>query len=150
MALDASKVLGAAQIIGAIVNPRNTARMTLGGSLGVVAGTAMLRNMTVDKADTPDIGRVGLLALTEDDIALVKVRQGFPGFKVTDQVVARVPHSSIASAELGKSTMLAPPLTITLTDGTTWNLEVLKVDTKRAKKLLELLDELRALDARGE
>lgn len=146
MALDASKALGAAQIIGAIIAPRNTARMTVSGSVGVIAGTAMLRNMNVDKADTPDIGRVGLLALTEDDIALVKVRQGFPGFKVTDEVVARVPHSSIASAELGKST-LASPLTITLTDGTTWNLEVLKAHTKRAKVLLELLDELRASDA---
>ncbi|HEY2507072.1 MAG TPA: hypothetical protein VGI58_11185 [Streptosporangiaceae bacterium] len=106
--------------------------------------------MDFNKADTPNIGRVGLLALTENDLALVRVRQGFPGFKVARDVVARVPHSSIASAELGKSTLLAPPLTITLTDGTMWNLEVLKVDTKRARKLLELLDELRALDDQDE
>ena len=147
MALDASKVLGADQIVGAIVNPRNTAKMAISGAAGVIAGSAMLKNMKVDRAGTPDIGRVALLALTEDDLALVKVRQGLTGFKVTDQVVARVPHSSIASTELGKSTLGAPPLTITLTDGTTWNLEVAKIDTKRAKMLIELLDELRALDA---
>jgi hypothetical protein len=146
MALDASKVLGAAQIVGAIVNPRNTATTTVSGHLGI-AGAAMLRNMDVDKAGTPDIGRVALLALTEDDLALVKVRQGLTGFRVTDKVVARVPHSSIASTELGKSTLGAPPLTIVLTDGTSWKLEVAKIGTKRARRLIELLDELRAPDA---
>ena len=146
MGLDASKALGAEQLGSAIVNPRNTAKMTASGAVGVIAGSAMLKNMKVDKAGTPDIGRVALLALTEDDIALVKVRQGLTGFKVTDEVVARVPHSSIASIELGKSTLGAPPLTITLTGGTTWNLEVAKVDTKRARRLIEFLDELRALN----
>jgi hypothetical protein len=149
MALDASKVLGAAQIIGVVVNPRNTARMTVSGAVGV-AGSAMLRNMDADKADTPNIGRSALLALTEDEVALVKMREGPPGFKLTKKVVARVPYSSIASTELGKGTLGsigAAPLTITFTDGTTWKLEVIKAATKRAKALVEVLEELRAVDA---
>jgi hypothetical protein len=125
MALDASKVLGAEQIVGAIVSPRNTGK----------------------KAGGPGTGRVALLALTENDLALVKVRRVLTGYRVTDEVVARVPLPFIASAELGKSILGAPPLTITLTDGTTWNLDVAKVDTKRARVLLEMLDELQAENA---
>jgi hypothetical protein len=143
MAPNASKVLGADQLASAIVNRRNTAKMTVAGVAGVVVGSAILGKMDVDKAETPSIGQVALLVLTENDIALVNMRQGFPGLRMTGKIAARVPHSSVASIELGKGT-LASPLTIVLTDGATWILEVRRGETKRAKKLIAFLDELRA------
>jgi hypothetical protein len=148
MANDASKVLGTTQIIGVVVHPRNTARTALGGALGGIAGAVIAAKTQVAKAQTPNFGGAALLAVTDDDIALVRMRQGLTGFKLTDKVVTRLPHSSVASAELGKGA-LASPLTITMTDGAAWILEVAMVEVRRAKLLVDLLNEIRA-DAVGE
>lgn len=152
MANDASKVLGATQIIGVVVHPRGSARMTLsmaGGVLGPAMAAGLTAKTGVGKAQTPNFGDAAMLVVTDDDIALVKMRQGLTGFKLTDKVVTRLPNSSVASAELGKGGIVASPLTITLTDGTAWILEVARVEVERAKLLVELLDELRA-EARGQ
>jgi hypothetical protein len=66
---------------------------------------------------------------------LVKGKQGLLGLKMTDDVVARVPRSDVASVELG-SGKVAIPLTITLGDGGLWELEVARAQKRAAERLV--------------
>ena len=67
------------------------------------------------ESQTPQFGRLAWLALTSHELALVELKQdGLVGLRLQD-VIERIPHSDVASAELGGGhTMFSPPLTITL------------------------------------
>jgi hypothetical protein len=139
MAIDASEVLGAAQIAGVKVNPRGMAKRVGGDQAGGAAGLVgqatakvMYRDVDSTPAQTPDFGRNAFLAVTADDVAMIKLKSGMVTLKL-DEVLARVPRADVVNAELGGG--VAPGLTIGFRNGESWKVEV----TRPSKKLAEAL-----------
>jgi hypothetical protein len=148
MALDASQVLGSPQLAGVKVNPRGAARSRvagsagfgvggiLGGVIGATAGTRAERRQAQIASETPKFGRVGYLAVTEHELALIKLKSSLVTFEL-DEVIARVPRSDVASAELGRG--LASSLTITFGNRDSWQLEVPRPQKKQAQAVVHAL-----------
>jgi hypothetical protein len=150
MALDASPLLGSSQLAGVKVNPRGLARskgagsagVGLGGVVGAVvsAGAGMKAEhrqaQIASASETPSFGRLAYLAVTEDELALIKLKSGMVTVHL-DEVVARMPRSEVASAQLGGG--VSPSLTITFNDGGTWQLEVPRPSKKHAKEVVDAL-----------
>jgi hypothetical protein len=147
MALDASQLLGSPQLAGVKVSPRGLTKSTalgsaglgvgglLGGAISATAGAKAGRRQAETGSDTPKFGRVAYLAVTQEELALIKLT-GLATFKL-DEVIARVPRSDVASAEIGRS--LAPSLTITFGSGGSWQLEVARVSKKDAEAVVHAL-----------
>ena len=154
MAHDASGVLGAQQLAGVKVNPRGFGKSTArkfggagagGGAVGAVSTTitqAIATNgekaakQSVAQAVTPQFGVIAWLAVTESELALVELkRERSVGLQV-HAAIARLPRSEVASTHLGRGILMAPPLTISFTDGTTWELEVPITQKRHAKNLV--------------
>jgi len=157
MAIDASEVLGSAQLAGVKVNPFGFGKRTAGkfGGVGAGAGvggaiSAGLTNAMGMKAEkqakqaaeqshTPDFGRLAWLAVTEHDLALVELKQdGMVGLRL-ESVIERVPRTDLAFAELGRAGLFSPPLTLGFADGNTWRLEVPLPSKKHAKEVVATL-----------
>jgi hypothetical protein len=137
MADDASAALGAPQVAGTLVNPKGlTKKMTMSAAGGEVAG--VVGNVAASMASrggaqqVPDFGRVGFLAASDSEIAIVKTKTGAFKMKVTDEVLARVPRSEISSSELDQGKMLSK-LRIAFANGVTWEFDVPKQAKKTAQ-----------------
>src|SRR5262245_23182313 len=112
---DAAAALGAPQVAGALVNPKGlTKKVTAsvaGGEIGGVAGTFAASMATggayAGAPDVPNFGRVAFVAASDSEIALVKTKTGAFKMKVTDEVLARVARSDIASCELDQGKLLS-------------------------------------------
>ena len=85
-------------------------------------------------SETPQFG--GYLAVTDDELAFIKVKSGLVRLRL-DEVVARVPRREVASAELGRG--LALPLTITFANGGRWEWEVPWPSKKHAEGVVDAL-----------
>lgn len=147
MALDASQLLGSPQLAGVKVGPRGFAKSTAAGSAGIgvggilggaISGTAGARagrRQAQMASETPSFGRVAYLAVTDDELALIRLT-GLATFKL-DQVIERVPRGEVASAELGRG--IAPSMTITFGNRGSWQLEVARVAKKDAEAVVHAL-----------
>ena len=138
MAEDGSAALGAPEVAGAFVNPKGGAKkMAFGGVIGINV-IEKLKKRGAD--DLPNFGRVGYVAASADEVALVKTKAGSGGLKmkVTDEALARAPRSEIASAELD-SGLVVSKLSIVFTNGTTWEFQVPRARKKNAVGLVEAL-----------
>lgn len=147
MALDASQVLGSPQLAGVKVSPKGFTKSVAAGSAGVgvgglvggaisaTAGMKAQRRQAHLASETPKFGRVAYLAVTEHELALIKLT-GRLTFKL-DEVIERVPRSDVASAELGRA--IAPSLTITFANRDSWQLEVPRVAKKDAQAVVHAL-----------
>jgi hypothetical protein len=134
MPADASAVLGHQQLAAATVNPRGhfTRRMSIqGGLVGGLAGRLMTgKTPGKGQNQTPRFGAAALLAVTEDELALVgRAKQG--------GVISRVPLSEVGGLEYRKG--LVAQLTITFRNGDTWYLEVSPFFKKGAKAVVAVL-----------
>ena len=146
MAGDASGALGVPELAGSLVNPKGmTGKVTasvvggaLGGAVGGMAARAAVGDVYAGAPDVPAFGRVGYLAVTEAEIALIKTKAGLMKMKVTDDVVARVPRSEIASVAWDGGMMLSH-LTITFADGAVWEFDVPKASKKTAEGVVKAL-----------
>jgi hypothetical protein len=157
MAHDASEILGATQLAGVKVNPFGFGKKTAGkfggagagGGVGgaVSAGITNAMGMKAQKqakqaaaeSQTPQFGILAWLAVTERELALVELkREGGVGLHL-ERVIERLPRSDVASAELGRGVLFAPPLTVGFTNGSTWRLEVPITSKKHAKELVRTL-----------
>lgn len=125
MAHDASQLLGAQQLAGALVNRRghgwqHAARQTglAEVAIGYVAGQRASRYTT----QTPQFSRTAFVAVTDHEITLIKYGPGGRNGKA-GEVLARVPRSEVASAAVSRG-VLRTNLTISFTDGGSWALEV--------------------------
>ncbi len=130
MARDASQALGAQQLAGAAVMPRGYALQhphRQAGLAGAVAGEAIAyagrKRAQNNVAQTPAFGRTAFLAVTEQEVALLRLGSG--GYKNgrPSEVLARVPRNNVASAAVSRG-MLRTHLTISFTDGGSWEFEV--------------------------
>ena len=143
MADDASGVLGAPEIAGTFVNPKGmTKKVTASVAGGEIAGVA--GNLAAGLAtgptyagapDVPDFGRVAYVAASADEIAIVKTKSGMLKMKVSDEVLARVPRSEIASAELDEGRLLSH-LKIAFGDDVAWEFDIPKANKKSAQALV--------------
>jgi hypothetical protein len=143
MANDASNVLGGPEIAGTLVNPKGmTKKVTAsvaGGVVGGVAGTMAAGLATgpayAGAAEVPNFGRVAYLAASADEVVLVKTKSGMLKMKLTDEALARVPRSEIASSELEQGKLLSH-LTIVFSNGVTWEFDIPKAAKKTAQRLV--------------
>ena len=146
MAEDASAALGAPQVAGTLVNPKGmTKKMTASVAGGEVAG--VVGNVAAGLAtgpayagapEVPNFGRVAYVAASERELALIKTKTGAFKMKVTDEVLARVPRSDIASSELDRGALLSK-LKIVFTNGVTWEFDIPKQAKKSAQGLVSAL-----------
>lgn len=114
----------------------------IGPAAGAAAGMRAEKKQAQMAAEsvTPKFGRLAYLAVTAQEVALVEMKlKGMVGLELHD-VIVRVPRSEVASAELGGGGLFSPPLTITFTNGSTWQLEVPRPNKKQAKEVVATLD----------
>jgi hypothetical protein len=132
MAKDASRALGAPQLAGSIVNARTVARKLTRGSAETIAEAPS------DRApELPHFGRVGFLAVTHDEIAIVDTRNHALWTKVGDRVLARVPRSAITRVELDSG--LLSHLTIGFDNAVVWELDVPRLNRNTAEEVVHEL-----------
>lgn len=135
MASDASQALGATELAGAFVNPKGMAKKMT----ALAAGSVRVGYAYEGSADTPEFGRVGYLAATGDEIALVKTKTGALKMKISSEVLARVARSQIVAADFDEGKMLSH-LKITFRDGTIWEFDVPKAGKKDAREFVGALE----------
>jgi hypothetical protein len=140
MAGEGSAALGAAEVAGAMVNPRGFGNKAsagaLGGVVGAVAASAVASRTSA--SDVPAFGRVGYLAASESEVALIKTKSGALKMKVTDQLLARAPRDELEVVAL-KDGKLLSHLRLQFTNGTVWEFDVPKIGKKNAKHLVTVL-----------
>lgn len=148
MAQDASQALGAPELAGTLVNPKGlTKKMTAsvaGGVVGGAVGSFAAQMATgggtpyAGAPEVPSFGRVGYVAVSENEVALVKTKTGLLKMKVSDEVLARVPRAEIESVDLDKGTLLSH-LKIAFTNGVSWEFDIPKQAKKTAERVVETL-----------
>jgi hypothetical protein len=145
--VDASSVLGAPQIAGTWVSKKGSATGMVAsvagnqaaGVVGRLAADAVSGRNQPGPAETPELPAAGaFLALSADQLALVKTKRGLLKPKIENDTWATAARSDIASAELGGGT-LSVPLTISFTNGVSWTFEVAKAGKKAAEELVAAL-----------
>jgi hypothetical protein len=145
---DASSALGAPQVAGTWVTRRGKAKRTMatvaGAEIGGIVASAVAAGVSGKGSprptpETPGFGAFGYLAVSTTELVLVRAKQGLTKLKMTDDVVARVPRSDVASIDLGTRT-IASALTITFGNGDQWELEVARATRGAAERLVAELD----------
>jgi hypothetical protein len=117
MAFAASHIVGSPQLAGVTVLPRGMSKRqgsAIGGSL---PARIALGPAGETASDAPNFERLAYLAVTDDELALVKVKTGRVTTKL-DEVIVRIPCTDVASAELGSGVIC--PLTIRFGNGDIW------------------------------
>jgi hypothetical protein len=143
MAADASAALGAPEIAGTLVNPKGFAKKTIArtagrevaGLVGDLAAGRAAREKSV--SDLPDFGRVGYLAVSATEVALVKTKYGWK-MTPTDEALARAPRSELASVDWDEGLLLSH-LRLVFAGGQIWEFDVPKADKKTAKAVVATL-----------
>jgi hypothetical protein len=150
MAIDASELIGAPQIAGVKVMARgatmgramNQGGVAVGGLIGAaggaLAGGKASKKGASGRGDTPEFKGQALLALTDTEVVLVKLKQGAISAKPTE-VIARAPRGEVSEAKLDNG--LVPKLSITFADGSAWAMDVPRVVKKQGDtgRIVELL-----------
>jgi hypothetical protein len=130
-------------LAGTLVNPKGmTKKVTASVAGGEIAGVAgnLAAGLATGGAyagapEVPTFGRVGYLGASADAVALVKTKSGAFKMKVTDEVLASVPRSELASAELDQGTLLSK-LKLEFSNGTVWEFDIPKMAKKTAQQLV--------------
>ncbi|HTR70505.1 MAG TPA: hypothetical protein VMH41_09810 [Mycobacteriales bacterium] len=143
---DASVALGGRQIAGTWINRRGTANKLvstvaageLGGAVGSFAADRVVERSLRAVVETPEFGRDAYLAVGENDVAVVRAKQGLMKLKLTGEVVARAARSDVTRVELGGG-KLACPLTITFNDGARWEFDVPRGGKSAAERVITSL-----------
>jgi hypothetical protein len=137
VALDASEILGSPQLAGVKVGSRGTGKRLNRGGLALLASAIRDRESS-EPDQTPAFGLFGYLAVTDEELAVISLTFGWGPPKI-DHVVTRIPRRAVASVELGSPPNA--PLTITLSSGDRWELEVPTFYGGRARKVVAALRE---------
>jgi hypothetical protein len=141
MAGEGSAALGAPELAGAMVNPRGFGKKASMGALGGVVGAvaaAAVAGRSSKASDLPSFGRVGYIAASETEVALIKTKSGALKMKVTDQALARAPREELQTVEL-KDGKLLSHLRMQFSNGTVWEFDVPKIGKKHARELVSVL-----------
>jgi hypothetical protein len=104
------------------------------GALGAtIAGTASKVEETPVKG-----GRFAYLAVFPEEIVVFRGKQGAFKPKPTSEVLATVPRSSVSSARLERKAVKGV-LTVTLTDGETWEFDTPRFHKKATEGVVAAL-----------
>jgi hypothetical protein len=144
MAADASGALGAPEIAGTLVNPKGyakkvvarTAGREVAGLVGDLAAGRAAREKGVP--DPPDFGRVGYLAVSATEVALVKTKYGWK-MTPTDEALARAARTELVSVEWDEGRLISH-LRLLFAAGQSWEFDVPKSDKKTAKAVVATLE----------
>ncbi len=143
MAQDGSAALGAPEIAGTLVNPKGYVKKTVARTAGQeVAGlvgstAAALATREMGTPDLPDFGRVGYVAVSATEIAVLKTKTGWK-MTPTEVALVRAPRSELASAELDEGAMVSH-LRLRFADGRLWEFDVPRSDRKTARAVVAAL-----------
>jgi hypothetical protein len=141
MAGDGSAALGAPEIAGMMVNPRGfTKKMSvgaIGGVVGAVAATAVSSRQS-KASEVPAFGRVGYVAASEGEVALIKTKSGALKMHVTDQALARVPREELEGVEMHDGKLISV-LRLRFTNGVLWEFDIPRTSKKGAKEFVAAL-----------
>jgi hypothetical protein len=138
MAIDASGLLGTRQIAGVKVNrPGFAAGLARRQGSALAAGIMLGSQPQLGAADTPPFGKLAFLVVTDQEVALVKLRSTKAVMLKAAEVIARVPRSQVQTAELGPGYVTA--LTIIFTGGSTWRLEIPPPSKRHARTVVQAL-----------
>ena len=88
--------------------------------------------------DLPDFGRVGYVAVSATEIAVVQTKTGWK-MRPTDEALARAPRSELASASLDEGRMLSH-LRLQFADGRRWEFDIPKSDKRTARAVVAALE----------
>jgi hypothetical protein len=80
-------------------------------------------------------GRVGYVAASETEVALIKTKSGAIKIYVTDQVLARVPREELDGAEL-QDGKLVSVLRLRYTNGVLWEFDIPRTAKKSAREFV--------------
>jgi hypothetical protein len=106
----------------------------VGGAVGTFAATVAANRLSGEPGDMPSFGQLGYIAVTENEIALVKAKAGAFAPSVQSEVLARVPKGELASVELDQGVLMSH-LKIEFTNGAIWLVDVPKQHKKKAQSL---------------
>ena len=138
MAIDASGVLGSPQLARVKVNPSGYAWRLARNQSGTLAADIVHGGQPHSgRGETPPFGRLAFLAVTDQELALVKLRARKVVMLKAAEVIARVPRSQLQTAELFPG--YVAPLAITFTGGGIWRLEVPPPSKRYARAVMRAL-----------
>ena len=138
MAIDASGVLGSRQLAGVKVNPPGYAWRLARNQTGNMAADFVLGGQPRSgRAETPRFGRLAYLAVTDQELALVRLRPRRVVMLQAAEVIARTPRSQLQTAELLPG--YVAPLEIAFAGGGTWRLEVPPPSKRYARAVVHAL-----------
>ena len=141
MAGDGSAALGAPEIAGTIVNPRGFTKKlsvgAVGGVVGAVAATAVASRQS-KASEVPGFGRIGYVAASVSEVALIKTKSGAVKVHVTDQALARVPREEVEGVEMQDGKLISV-LRLRFTNGVLWEFDIPRTAKKGAKEFVAAL-----------
>ena len=145
MANDASAALGEPQIAGTLVNPAGYTKKTVAraagrevaGLVGSIAAGLAARDRGAGASDLPDFGRVGYVAVSATEVAVVKTKWGWK-MTPTEVALARAPRSELAAAELEEGRMVSH-LRLRFVNGRLWEFDVPRSDKQTARAVVAAL-----------
>jgi hypothetical protein len=140
-----SQALGAPEIAGTLVNPKGYAKKSVArvagrevaGLVGSVAAGLAVGGRGQGAPDLPDFGRVGYVAVSETDVALLKTKMGWK-MTPTEEVLARASRSELTSVDFDEGKMVSH-LTLQFANGRQWHFDVPRSDKKTAKAVVAAL-----------
>jgi hypothetical protein len=146
MADKVANALGAPELAGTLVNPKGYAKKAVArvagrevaGFVGSVAAGLAAGGAGKGAPDLPDFGRVGYVAVSETDVALLKTKLGWK-MTPTEEVLARAPRSELASIDFDEGKMVSH-LTLQFGNGRLWRFDVPRSDKKTAKAVVAALE----------
>jgi len=136
MAFDASQIIGSPQLAGVTVLPRGMSKRQASATGGKLAASIALGSTGETASAAPDFGRQAYVAVTKDELVLVKIQTGRWRTKL-DDVIVRIRSTDVVSAELGSGVIY--PLTIAFDNGDVWRLEVSSLNKKHAQAVVHAL-----------
>jgi hypothetical protein len=146
MADAVEKALGAPEIAGTLVNPRGLMKKSVarvaGREVAGLAGSIAASIATRDKekgaaTELPSFGRVGYIAVSETEVAVLKTRTGWK-MHPTDEVLGRALKSDLSSVDFDEGRMVSH-LDLHFANGTVWQFDIPRSDRKTAKAVVAAL-----------
>ena len=138
------------ELAGTFVSPKGLSTRMVGSVAAGLVGGAVAGGIVLEAgrraSELPDFGKLGYVAATPEEVALMRAKPGLLKPKVDRAVLARMPRAAVASAELepGKLKSL---LRIRFADGGAWEFEIPKMHRERVELLVTTLQGPRSADA---
>ncbi len=114
------------------------AAMGAGGLVGAALAAHQDKKAGVPAVDLG--GQMGFLSVTPAGITLYKTKKSLVGLKpkVSDEVIAEVPRSQVASSSLSKGKLISV-FELGFTDGSSWEFDVARQHRKDAEQVARAL-----------